>query len=381
MKNNNPFFVQEYFADAPFCGRQESLKKLTGYGRSLEPVVLFSPRHTGKTTVIKKVQKTLSQEGAICFYADLFGVASVEDLAARLVQAVFAETFSRETLFKRATRAITAFRPTGAYTVQDVQGVHIGIERVATQLSGLALLKDVLKSLGKFIRESVELVHFALDEFQEITTLPRSLQLESILRAYFHRHAAAYVFLGSRRGVLCAMFTEQECPFYKAAALVPLPLLPENELTVLVREQFTDHGKACSPEIAQHLVAAVEGFPYYVRKLASIVFEYTDDEVTAQDVEKSFHLLLLDEQPRFEGILLGFAPGQIALLQALAKEPSKSIFAQDFIERHRLGSIGGAQGAKKRMLQFDIIEFRNQKWQIVDPVFAMWLNRSRHYLC
>ena len=377
MKQKNPFYAQEYIADQPFCGRSEQVNKLVAHARDLEHVVLFSSRRTGKTTLIKRVQKTLSQQGAICCYADLFGVSSVEDLSARLVQAVFEETCSRETLFKRATGAFTSFRPLTGNPFANGKK-PLGVELMTTRLSGFDLLKDVLKSLGIFIRESAELVHFAFDEFQEITSLPQASELEKIFQDYLHRHASACIFAGSRRELLCSMFTDKKRPFFREATLVKLPPVPAGDLALFVTEQFAESGKLCSEKNAQQLVTAVASFPYYVRKLACLVFENSGDEVAAQDIEKGLRLLLREEEACFEALCLGLAPGQIALLKALANEPSKSIFAQEFIQRHRLGSIGGAQGAKKKMLSLDLIEFREQKWQIVDPVFVGWLKYNSY---
>jgi hypothetical protein len=377
MKQRNPFHVQEYVADQPFCGRREQVNKLVAHARDLEHVVLFSSRRTGKTTLIQRVQKTLSQQGAICCYADFFGVASVEDLAARIVQAVFEETCSRETLFKRASSAFTAFQPLMCNPFANGKRLT-GVELVTTRLSGFDLLRDVLKSLGIFIRESAELVYFAFDEFQEITSLPQAFELEKIFQDYVHRHASACIFAGSRRELLCSMFTDKRRPFFREATLVKLSPVPLNDLTLLVTEQFRVSGKLCSETIARQLVTSVASFPYYVRKLACLVFENSEDEVATLDLDKGLRLLLREEEPCFEAIFLGLAPGQIALLRALANEPSKSIFAQEFIQRHRLGSIGGAQGAKKKMLSLDLIEFREQKWQIVDPVFVRWLNFHDH---
>ncbi|RUM37133.1 MAG: hypothetical protein DSY58_04310 [Desulfobulbus sp.] len=382
MKQKNPFLLKEYSIDEPYCGRNEEQKYLADYARELKHTVLYSPRRTGKTALIKRVQKTLSQEGAVCIYVDFFGVVSVDDIAVRLAQAVFAETRSRETLFRRAVKAIECFRPiTDNNPLQSEKQADTRVELAQGQVSGVDLLEIVLRSLGKFIYESSELVHFALDEFQEITTLAKAEQIETLLHDHIHRHAAAYTFIGSRRTVLCRMFTTASRPFFQEAVLVELPGVPAGKMASFIARQFASQGKICDPEIAEQLVSAVSCFPYYCRKLACIVFEYSHNEVTAEDVENGISLLLMYEEPFFEGVFLGLAPGQIALLRAIAREPVKSIFAKDFLRRHRLGSIGGAQGARKKMVMLDMIEFRQQKWWIVDPVLEQWLVKNRVHAC
>ena len=373
MKQKNPFFFRELPTDGPFCNREKELKELAAHARSLANVVLYSPRRFGKTSLIKRVQNNLSGEGVVCVYTDFFGIISVEDVAARLAKAVFKETHSRERLFKKAARAIKSFRPSMVMTPDEKKGFSISVQMAPTGLSGFALLEDVLESLGEFIKDSGELVHLALDEFQEITTLPDALRIEGLMRQYIQQHQAAYIFVGSRRRILLSIFNEKQRPFFKSAINYELPPLPEKEFADFITAQFKAHDKICAPETALQLVTSVHCFPYYTQKLAYFIFESTDTKVSSSDVEKSMRLLLKNETPIFEGIFLGLAPGQIGLLKAIAKEPSGSIFAQKYIQRHRLGSTGGAQAAKKKLLQLDLIEQHEKVWRIVDPVFGKWL--------
>ena len=373
MKQKNPFFFRELPTDGPFCNREEELKELAAHARSLANVVLYSPRRFGKTSLIKRVQKNLSNEGAVCVYTDFYGITSVEDVAARLAKAVFKETHSRETLFKQAARAIKSFRPSMVMTPDEKKGFAISVQMAPTGLSGFALLEDVLESLGVFIKDSGELIHLALDEFQEITTLPDALRIEGLMRQYIQQHQAAYTFVGSRRRILLSIFNEKQRPFFKSTINYELPPLPEKEFADFITAQFKAHDKICASKKAHQLVTSVHCFPYYTQKLAYFIFESTDKEVSSSDVEKGMQLLLKNETPIFEGIFLGLAPGQIGLLKAIAKEPSRSIFAQKYIQRHRLGSTGGAQAAKKKLLQLDLIEQHEEIWRIVDPVFGKWL--------
>jgi len=45
--------------------------------------------------------------------------------------------------------------------------------------------------------------------------------------------------------------------------------------------------------------------------------------------------------------------------------------------RHGLGSIGGVQGALKRLLELDYIERKDNLLMIVDPVFGIWLRHLK----
>ena len=161
--------------DGPFCNREDELRILGDHARSLANVVLYSPRRFGKTSLVKRVQENLAGNGAVCVYTDFYGITSVEDVAARLARAVFKVTQAREPLFKKAARLIKSFRPVLLVEPDAEKGFSLKVELASTGSSGFDLLEEVLESSGKFFQETENLVHLALDEFQEITVLPEAI--------------------------------------------------------------------------------------------------------------------------------------------------------------------------------------------------------------
>jgi hypothetical protein len=373
----NLFYFRELPTDGPFCNREEEQKELASHAQSLANVVLYSPRRLGKTSLIKRVQKNLAGEGAVAIYTHFYGVTSVEDVAARLAKAVFKVTHKRESLFNKAVRVLKSFRPTMVMLPDEEKGFSINVQIASGGMSGMELLEDVMESLGQFIQDTKDLVYIVFDEFQEITELPDVIKIEGIMRQHIQQHQAAYTFIGSRRRVLLGIFNEKQRPFFKSAINYELGPLPRAEFAEFIVDLFTSGGKSCELSVAGHLVDEVQCFPYYAQKLAYFVFERASQEVRLEDVRKGFNFLLKDESPSFEGILLGLPPQQIALLRALASEPTTSIFSQQYMHRHRLSSVGGTQGAKKRLSSLDLIEQDKKKvWKVVDPVMARWLEEN-----
>jgi AAA+ ATPase superfamily predicted ATPase len=369
----NPFFFREISRDEPFCNRQQEFRELTDHANSLANVVLFSPRRFGKTSLVKRVQKKLSGEGAICIYTDFFGITSVEDVAARLAKSIFKEVYNQESLFKKAARIIKSFRPSLVMSPNEKTGFSVSVQMAPSGLTGFALLEDLLESFGNFIDNCDQLVHVCLDEFQEITSLPEALKIEGLMRQYIQQHRAAYIFVGSRRRILLSIFNEAQRPFYQSAINYELEPLPRKEFARFIAEQFSKNSKTCSINAATQLVVAVDCFPYYAQKLAYFIFQNTKKMVRPLDVQRGLKQLIKSEVPAFEGILLGLTPVQIGLIRALTVEPAASLFNQEYIQRHRLGSLGGVQAAKKKLLLLDLIEEHNKVWRLVDPIFKEYL--------
>lgn len=371
----NPFYLQEVPIEAPFCNREKELKELESYAEAGANVVLHSPRRYGKTSLVKRVQKRLKNKEFITIFADFFGVASVDDVAMRLVKAVFAVTHNKEPLWKKALKTIRSFRPVLKPDLEG--GFSLSVEPSSAERSGLILLEETMDSLADFISTIQGSVHVALDEFQEILILKEALQIEATMRTRVQQKQTSYFFIGSRRRILLGIFNERQRPFFQSAINYPLKTLPIEELVGFIVEQFTKNKRKCSKEMASQLVSLVGCHPYYSQKLSFFVYELSG-AVTGEAIRQGMERLILSEKPVFEAIIQGLSSHQRLLLQALAKEPTQKLLANAYIRNHKLRSVGGVQHSARQLEDLDIIEKDGETgfWRIVDPVFGMWLKRQ-----
>ena len=393
---NNPFYLQQLPVDAPFCDRERELRELTAFGEARASVVLFAPRRFGKTSLVRRVQNDLAGRGAVTLFCDFFGVASVDDVAARLARAVFARVHGRERLWKRALDVVRTFRP--VLRPDPTGGVALSVEPLGAGRAGLSLLEETLESLAAFVAGTEELVHVALDEFQEIVTLREALAVEAALRARLAATPAGWVFVGSRRRVLLGIFNERQRPFFQSAINYPLAPLPREALAAFVAERCAAAGRPCAEATAARLAELTGGHPYYAQKLGFFAWELageggadsatsgaTSDAasgIAPAHVDAALERLLQAERPVFEATVQSLAPQQRLLLRAVAAEPAERLLAAAYLARHGLGSIGGVQHAAKALEQADLIEREEAAggkpapagpWRLTDPMLARWL--------
>jgi hypothetical protein len=371
----NPFYLQEVPVEAPLCDRENELKELLSYSEAGANVVIFSPRRFGKTSLVRRVQSRLAKNGAVVIFADFFGVGSVEDVAARLAKAVYGFTHGKPSLWKTALRTLLSFRP--VLKPDPSGGISLSVEPASVGRSGLELLDETIVALHRFIESAQQLVHIALDEFQEIVTLKEALQIEAVLRTHIQRQKASYFFIGSRRRVLLGIFNERQRPFFQSAINYPLGLLPSADLAKFISWQFRENGKLCTEDMALSLASLVGCHPYYSEKLGFFVYEMAD-AVTEETIQAGLQKLIVSEKPVFEAILQGLSPHQRLLLKAIALESAKKVLAGGYIQRHGLGSTGGVQHSTRQLEDLDLIERREGQgpWQLVDPILAMWLGAT-----
>ena len=149
--SKNPFILSVIPPDAPFCNRPLEMQQLTSYALAGTNVVIFFPRRYGKTSLVKRVQSKLAENGMLTLYADFFGLTSIDDVAGRIAKGVYAFIQNSASLMQRAVRLFTTFRP--VFKPNQDGSLTVGIEPGTPNLHGIDLIDKTLDDLGKFIEK------------------------------------------------------------------------------------------------------------------------------------------------------------------------------------------------------------------------------------
>jgi AAA+ ATPase superfamily predicted ATPase len=367
----NPFNIGVAQEKEDFCNRIVEKEDLLGYARNAQKVVLYSPRRFGKSSLLYQVQKELGKEGVLNVYADFFSITSENEFINKFVSAVFRAAGGADprTLMKKLKNLFSHFIPSIEIT-QTGYKVSVKFDHDAKPD---ILLEDALEGIHAFSKRVKVNICIVLDEFQEIVNLQESKKIEGILREHIQRQKdVAYFFVGSRRRLLLDMFTDKSRPFYKSAFLYTLKEIPRDEFTAFLSHKFTKTGKKCYKEHAGLIYDLVRGYPYYVQKLAYQTWDITEKECDEEIIRRAHKLLVQIESVDFEGIWSGLTLVQRALLKAIAKQPTASLYNKAYLERHNL-SIGGAQRAVETLFSRDLIEKIDNTIRLTDPIMAAWL--------
>lgn len=374
----NPFYSTELPITAPFCDRETELKELISHAENRANVVLYSPRRYGKTSLAKRVQAGLAHHNIVPVYIDFFGVDSIETVAQKLAVALYSHYSKDLPLLKKAAQILSSWRPVITMKPDPESGFTITAEPTV-RARGLDLIDETFAQFGKFAEGHKKGFHVVFDEFQEITQLQDSLKIEGTMRSHIQGHSnVSYFFVGSRRRVLMDIFSGNKRPFYKSAINYHLSELPREEAVAFIVKRFASGGKTCPDNIAARIYDLVSGYPYYIQRIPYSIYEITDgDHIAQDDLARGLSQVFEEEKPVYESYLQAMTPSQIRLLGAIAKEPTASPYATDYMSRHNLGSVGGVQGALGKLTGLDYIE-KDLKgtYRVVDPVFALWMQRS-----
>lgn len=368
----NPFSLGIISPSQAFCNREKEIADLTRHALNCTHVVVFSPRRYGKTSLIKQVMAMASAKGYVTVYVDCFSIITREDLIQKILSAIIASigkniaegTVLQKTmnLFKRIIPSID-LRP---------DGVSISAKYDPTTAFPY-LIEDIFQGLEKHIHSKKTRGLIVLDEFQEITELKESKQLEGILREQVQAITdMGFFFVGSRRRILQSMFNDRKRPFFKLALNYPIGKISKKELSGFVVKLFSQTKKICPLPLAEDLYDHVEGNTYYVRKLSHLLWDKTEKEVTPELVKEAKEELLEMESLDLQGVFAGLLMGEKKVAMALAKEPVAKPYAMEYLKKHNLSS-GGLQKSIKSLQGKDIIEQNDQGvYGLTDPLFGKW---------
>ncbi len=368
----NPFTLKEIPADSSFCDREREQADLTTFAAAGENVLLYSPRRYGKTSLIRKVQRQLKTNGSLTAYCDLFGVSSIEEIAGRIARSIYSITRQDEGLFQKSIRFLTSFRP--VLSPGHDGSISVSVQPAYTS-EPMDLLESTMASLAKFVIDVPKPVHIVLDEFQEICEIENSIRIEGLLRNHIQRMKCGFVFVGSRRRILLKMFNDRSRPFFQSTINYELKTLPQKDLIEFMVSQFANSGKTMSTSLAAEICNLVDRHPYYAQKFCFFLFDRAKKKVTLTEVSENYRLVLESENALFESILRRLTAKQIGILKAIAKEPSKSLFAAGYMARHSLKSTGGIQRGLSVLTAEDLVERHSEdrSWNVIDPLFRQWL--------
>lgn len=355
-----------------FCDREKELADLVKAGENRQNIVFYSPRRYGKTSLVTKALGVLQSKGFVTSYIDLYHISSEHD---------FIESLSNGIL-NALGRGVD--EKTYAQKVRDFfGGIIMGIElkpdgyafnlQLGNEVKVERAIDEVMEGMRRYVEDKRLKVCIALDEFQAVAELKEGKKIEAKLRSHIQfTRDISYFFVGSRRHILKDMFTNKNRPFYKSADDYQLKEIGKEEFVPYIMQMFAKSGKECPQAIAEKLYDLARGYPFYVQKLAQLLWEVTFHTSGEQALEKAHHILVTKEGAEFEGVWEGLTLVQKSILKAIAAAPVAALYTRSFLEQHGL-SIGGAQKAVKVLIERDLVEKVDGYYRLTNPIMGGWV--------
>jgi hypothetical protein len=367
----NPFVISGYEGTRYFCDRQQETVQLQQEIANGNNVALVATRRMGKSGLIHHYfsQPTI-QEQYYTFFIDIYDTQSLRELLQKL---------SREILMRLkpyGARALQRFWDTMRSLQPSISFSPMGEPSFNVQVGDIQEGDATLEEIFRYLELADKPCIVAIDEFQQINTFPEK-NIEAKLRTYVQQcHNAQFIFAGSQRHTMSAMFMNASRPFYQSVSVMHLGSIDMASYDAFAKNLFAEGGRGLSDGVTEAVYALSKGVTWYTQKLFNTMYAATPQGETcdAEQVEEALEYILKTQSYSYEEILFRLPEKQKMVLIALAKNgPTKSITSAAFVKKYSLQSASTVQSAMRGLLEKDFVTLEQGIYSVYDLFMAYWL--------
>jgi uncharacterized protein len=371
----NPFSYGSPVSGEQFAGRTDELAALESRMSNGINVVVTAPRRYGKTSLLDRSARRLSDQGGSIIRANLLRTPSVEALAGRLISDAYQLAGGA---WRRAVEAVPEFlrrvrwHPTVSF---DAAGnpqfsfAPSSVPRDAEQL-----IDDVYQILAELAERGPAVL--MLDEFQAVVDL--SPRLPPLLKALADEHPkVSFVLAGSRRHLMEGLVLSHGAPLYNMAERLTLGPIDLSVMCEFLVARTKSAGKKMSPTVAQRICELAGPIPHDIQRLAYEAFDIGADAITELDVSSAMDRVVAHEAEGYAERFSKLAVGHRRVLMVLASSEVTRPHSAEFFRAAGYANPGAARKAVQVLEDDETVLRRDGVYQVADPYLRAWLRTDR----
>jgi uncharacterized protein len=365
METNNPFLTQGYVSKEYFCDREAETKKLRITLENGRNVTLISLRRMGKTGLI---HHTFHEIKADCIYVDILHTTNLKE---------FTTLFSRSVLnqfespvgksWNQVTSIFRKIQPSSK--LDPLSGQPSFDLTIGTEKEAESTLEDIFNYLKRRKKKAI----IAIDEFQQISFYPEK-KTEALLRSYIQNlHNVQFIFSGSSKHILTAMFSHASRPFYQSTQFLFLENLKREVYADFILKHFTKAKKKIDSNSIEEILDWSRLHTFYVQLFCHKVFLRTEKSVSRQLLAEVKEEIFEENEPYFISYKNLLSEQQWNLLKAIAKEGEVfKINQKTFLNTYHL-SASTVQRSIKALEEREMVVNERNSYRVYDVFFGRWL--------
>ena len=367
----NPFVITGYEGAHYFCDRVSELDMLQREVANGCNVALVATRRMGKSGLIYHYFSQPSiQEQYYTFFIDIYDTQSLRELVQKL---------SREILMRLkpyGARALQRFWDTMRSLQPGISFSPMGEPSFNVQIGDIQAGDETLDEIFRYLELADKPCIVAIDEFQQINNFPEK-NIEAKLRTYVQQsHNAQFIFSGSQRHTMSAMFMNASRPFYQSVSIMHLGSINVDVYDVFAKSLFREGRRVLNDGVTSAVYEISRGVTWYTQKLFNTLYTNTieGNACAIEDVELALDYILKTHSYSYEEVLFRLPEKQKMVLIALAKNgPTKSVTSAAFVKQYSLQSASTVQSALRGLLEKDFVTLEQGEYFVYDIFMAHWL--------
>ncbi len=373
---NNPFITNGYASPEYFCDRQRETETITRLLTNENNIALISPRRIGKTDLLHHCfTQAEIKEQHHTFIIDIYPTNSMRDFINVFGKAVLDELKSKgRKAWSTFIQAVSSLRSEITYDATGQPSWSMTIGDIANPAV-------TLDEIFNYLNHAEKPCLVAIDEFQQITRYPDAANVEASLRTYIQRcNNAHFVFSGSQRHLMGAIFTSPSRPFYQSVTIINLPPISLEKYTEFATRHFEAAEKKIDAEVVKNVYERFDGITSYLQRIMNMLFTQTakGETCTLPMIDVAINDLLDFSSDTYESLLYQMPEKQKEVFIAIAAEGNvKNISGSTFVKKYRLTSASSVLSAVKSLLEKDFITQEKNVYSVYDKFFALWINKRK----
>ena len=336
--------------------------------------ILISPRRTGKTSLVYKAVEQIQDPSIKIVMMDIYDCRDEYEFYERFASAVLKGLASRaEQAMTLAKSFLSRLSPKISISPNPSQefSVSFGIGPKTEKP------EEILDLPEKIAQKRNLNIVVCIDEFQQVGEFPDSAGFQKKARGVWQlQKKVSYCLFGSKKHMMDKLFQDKSMPFYHFGDMFFLEAIPKEEWIKYIIQRFAIRNIIISEEIAGRLCDRVQLYSSYVQQLAWNVMIETETEVTEQNLESGYELLIRQTSALFMRQLANLTAYQMNYLKALDAGVHTGFQSSEILDEYRLGSKSNITRIENVLLGKELIDKRTDGVYFADPVFAFWFHRE-----
>ena len=251
-----------------------------------------------------------------------------------------------------------------------MENTQVRIQFSKSKSSPAKNILSSLKKLDEILQSKNKTAIFFIDEFQRLPQISESSTIEGALRHIAQSSKnIMFIFSGSNRHLLSAMFDDKNKPLYKLCDRMILDRIEQKKYIPFIQEKAEKRwGKPISEEAVKMILDITELHPYYVNVLCYKLW-LSYDLPSINEVHNVWHKYAMEEKTEVLNEIDLLSANQAKMIISIAKYGEEvSPMSKKFLSLTKF-SLSSVSQATNTLEKKDYIYNKLEgKYCIVDPL-------------
>lgn len=350
-----------------FCNRTQETRKLIDNITKGRHTVLISPRRYGKSSLVKTAVRTAHFPH---IEVDLFVAIDHQSVEAQFLKGV------KELIQMVSDTPEQWFTVLRNFFARSEKKWTIGIRGLNLELTpepsnDVAMnILDALNALEYILSKKNQRAVFFIDEFQEISELKETKAIEGAIRHFAQESKfLVFIFSGSNRRMLSALFTDRSRPLYLLCDRIKLERIAAQDyhhhINVILQKNKL---KPLDITTLCMISSLTECHPYYINILCDRLFTNSSQQISEETVRNCWLAYAYEQRTETRKELTKLGVAQLKILIAISFGVNRELTRNEWQQNLKLTS-SAITHALKTMEEQDYIEkCEDNSYRLISPL-------------